>query len=140
MVNSPTNPGADDTYLGQGIAFPMRLSVQGNLQLTAAGQNIDEAIRLILKTRIGERVYRPDFGCRLSDLVFAPMNSQTLLMIRLCVEEALKKWEPRIILDAVETEPDPHRGLVTIVIRYHPKNSHDRRSLVYPFYLIPSNP
>lgn len=125
-------------HLGQGIAFPLRLNVQGGLQLTSEGRNIDESIRIILKTRMGERVYRPDFGSRLSELVFAPMNVQTLLMIRLCVEEALEKWEPRIILDSVETEPDPLRGRVSIVIRYHPKGSHDIFSLVYPFYLTPA--
>ncbi|NEQ95254.1 MAG: GPW/gp25 family protein [Cyanothece sp. SIO2G6] len=135
MAEPLSNAGTEHGPLGQGVGFPVRLSVQGNFQLTAGGHNLDESVRIILKTRVGERVYRPDFGCRLSDLVFAPMNGQTLLMIRLCVQEALEKWEPRIVLDEVATEPDPLRGLVNIVIRYHPKGSHDIRSLVYPFYL-----
>lgn len=130
-------PPTNLDHLGKGIAFPCRLNVQGNIQLTAAGHNVDESIFIILKTKIGERIYRPDFGCRLQELVFAPMNSETLLMIRLCVEEAIAKWEPRAILDAVTVTPYNDKGRVDILIQYHPKNTHDRRSLVFPFYLNP---
>lgn len=128
-----------DKYIGQGFAFPSRMSVQGGFQLSRSHTNIEESIYLILRTNIGERVYRPDFGSRLSELVFAPLNTQTLLLIRLYVEEALKLWEPRIILDDIQTEPDPVRGQVNIVINYFPKDNSERRSLVYPFYLLPSN-
>jgi|SRR6478672_9342004 phage baseplate assembly protein W len=133
MVEGTNNqqPG----YLGTGVAFPLRLTVQGGMQLSSAERNIEESIGIILRTDLGERVYRPNFGSRLSELVFAPMNTQTLLLLRLYVQEALEMWEPRIVLDTVRTDPDPVRGLVKILIEYHPKNSHDSRSLVYPFYL-----
>lgn len=125
-------------HLGQGWAFPLRVSVQGAVQLSAATRNLEESIRIILRTGLGERVYRPTFGSRLSELTFAPMNTQTLLLIRIYVQEALEMWEPRIVVDAVQTDPDPLRGRVDIVVDYHPKESHDRRSLVYPFYLLPA--
>ncbi|MGG6296318.1 GPW/gp25 family protein [Leptolyngbya sp. AN02str] len=125
-----------DAHLGQGIAFPMRTSVQGGVQLSAKGENLAQSIRLILQTRLGERVYRPDFGCRLSELTFAPMNIDTLLLIRLHVREALEKWEPRIVLNEVSTDPDPMRGRVDIIIHYHAKDSSHRRNIVYPFYLM----
>ncbi|MCT7948228.1 GPW/gp25 family protein [Ancylothrix sp. C2] len=124
-------------HLGSGLSYPLRINLQGNLQLSSATRNIEESIFLILGTKIGERVYRPTFGSRLSELVFAPMNTQTLMLIRLHVQQALEMWEPRIIVDGVYTEPDPMRGRVDILIEYHPKDSHDTRSLVYPFYLLP---
>lgn len=111
------------------------MSVQGGLQTSATTQSIEESIQIILRTRLGERVYRPDFGCRLSELTFAPMNLETLLLIRIYVEEALHLWEPRIVLDSVRTDADPMRGRVDILIEYHPKDSYDRRSLIHPFYL-----
>ncbi|HIK04674.1 MAG TPA: GPW/gp25 family protein [Trichormus sp. M33_DOE_039] len=122
-------------YIGAGFAFPLRVNVQGGVQLSAAEPNIEESIIIILRTDLGERVYRPNFGSRLSDLVFEPLSIQTLLLIRRYVEEALEMWEPRIILKQVRAEPDPIRGKVDIVIEYQPKNSPDLRSLVYPFYL-----
>jgi hypothetical protein len=125
------------SYLGQGIAFPVGVNIQGGLTLSATERNIEDAIHVILRTRPGERLYRPDFGSRLSELVFLPMNTQTLLLIRLYVEEALAMWEPRIVVDSVQTSPDPIRGRVDITINYHPKENRDPRSLVYPFYLLP---
>lgn len=122
-------------YLGRGWSFPLRVNLQGNLQTSFAIRNIEESIRIILGTKLGERVYRPNFGSRLSELVFAPMNTQTLLLIRIYIEEALEMWEPRIVLEGIDTDPDPLRGRIDITIRYRPKDSYESRSLVYPFYL-----
>lgn len=122
-------------HLGMGLRFPLQVNLQGSPQLSSDIRNIEESIGIILGTKLGERVYRPNFGSRLFELTFAPMNTQTLLLIRLHVEEALTMWEPRIVLDRVYTEPDPVRGRIDIIIEYHPKDSHDSRSLVYPFFL-----
>jgi len=70
-------------------------------------------------------------------MTFAPMNTDTLLLIRLHVQEALERWEPRIVLDQVLAEPDWENGRVNIVILYQAKETHQRRSVVYPFYLMP---
>jgi hypothetical protein len=122
-------------YIGAGLGFPLQVNVQGGVQLSTGTPNIEESIVIILRTDLGERVYRPNFGSRLSELVFEPMNVQTLMLIRLYVEQALEMWEPRIILKEVLADPDPIRGRVDIEIIYQPKNSLDTRSLVYPFYL-----
>ncbi|HAZ44404.1 MAG TPA: baseplate protein [Cyanobacteria bacterium UBA11369] len=122
-------------YIGTGLAFPLGINVQGGLQFSSDTQSIEESIVIILRTGLGERVYRPNFGSRLSELVFEPMSVQTLLMIRLYVEEALQMWEPRIVVKQVRTEPDPIKGRVDVEIIYQPKNRPDLRSLVYPFYL-----
>jgi uncharacterized protein len=125
-------------HLGTGISLPLRISPQGTIQLSSAEPNIEESIRIILRTDLGERVYRPDFGCRLSELAFAPLNTQTLRLIRLYVQEALDKWEPRIKVEEVLTDPDPVRGRIDIVLNYQVKDTYDSKSLVYPFYLAPS--
>ena len=122
-------------YIGAGFGFPLQVNVQGGIQLSTGTPNLEESIVIILRTDLGERVYRPNFGSRLSELVFEPMNVQTLMLIRLYVEQALEMWEPRIILKEVRADPDPIRGRVDIEIVYQPKNNLDTRSLVYPFYL-----
>jgi uncharacterized protein len=126
----------DRGYLGQGLAFPLRLNVQGGLQLSSAAQKVKESIWIILRTSLGERLYRPDFGSRLSELAFEPLNSTTMIQIRLYVVEALEVWEPRIEIDRVATEPDPVRGRVDIQIDYRLKDYPDLHSFVYPFYLV----
>ncbi|MEH1841130.1 MAG: GPW/gp25 family protein [Nostoc sp.] len=122
-------------YLGTGLSFPLQSNVQGGFKLSAEAQKVKESIWLILRTDLGERVYRPDFGCRLSELAFAPLNNDTLLRIRIYVLEALQKWEPRIDVDEVRADPDT-AGRVNITIDYRLKSYPDPYSFVYPFYLV----
>lgn len=123
-------------YLGTGLTFPLQLNVQGEIKLSAQAQKVKESIWIILRTGLGERVYRPNFGCRLAELTFAPLNTDTMLRIRLYILEALQIWEPRIIVDDVQTDPDPIRGRVDIIIDYRLKDYPDTYSFVYPFYLV----
>lgn len=125
-------------YLGKGWAFPLQINLQGGIQFSCEEQKVRESIWLILRTSLGERVYRPNFGSRLSELAFAPMNSETLLQIRIYVLEALEVWEPRIIIDEVSTDADPLRGKVDIIVDYKLKNYPDTYSFVYPYYLLSS--
>lgn len=128
--------GQQQEYLGRGWSFPLQLNVQGGINFSTEDEKVRESIWIILRTSPGERVYRPTFGCRLSELAFAPMNSDTLLQIRIYVTEALEVWEPRIVLDDVRAEADPILGKVDILIKYKLKNYPDVYSFVYPFYLI----
>jgi phage baseplate assembly protein W len=130
---------ADRDYLGRGISFPLRINIQGELKTDSGDRNLEESIATILNTKLGERVYRPNFGCRLSDLTFAPMNPQTILLARIYVEEALNRWEPRIKVTGVYAEPDPIKGRLDLKIQYQIKENNDRRNMVYPFYLLPPN-
>lgn len=52
----------------------------------------------ILRTPLGSRVGRRDYGSRLFELVDAPMNRNTLTDIYAAVAEALAQWEPRFRL------------------------------------------
>ncbi|MGK7944660.1 MAG: GPW/gp25 family protein [Microcystaceae cyanobacterium] len=130
-----TYSSASPDHIGKGFGFPMGVNIQGNLQTSSGIHNIEESIQIILGTQLGERVYRPDFGCRLGELTFSPMDNSTLLLIRLYVQTALERWEPRIMIDGIDTEADFNQGKVNIIINYHPLDSYDSRSLVYPFYL-----
>ena len=122
-------------HLGQGFSFPLSTSQQGGLALSAEQQSVRESIWLILLTEPGERLYRPTFGCRLSELAFAPINSETLMLMRIWVQEALEQWEPRIELVEVLARPRSDQGAVFIVINYRLRTTYARQSLVYPFYL-----
>ena len=126
--------------IGRGWAFPPKINQQGGLALTDEETDIQQAIRIILSTAPGERVMRPTFGSRLHELVFASVNQETLLLAQRYAEQALKMWEPRIELTTVDVTWDQQAndGLLLITLDYLIKTTHDRRTLVYPFYLIPA--
>jgi phage baseplate assembly protein W len=126
--------------IGSGWAFPPQVDPQGGMALTNERNEIQQSIWVILSTSPGQRVMRPSFGCRLQEMVFAPNNSHTTAQVRRYVEEALGMWEPRINLVQVRVKSDQQdAGRLIIEIEYEVKNTRDRRSLVYPFYLIPGD-
>ena len=129
-----TNP-----LIGKGWTFPVGVDGRGGIALAADTTDIDQAIVAILSTGIGQRVMRPDFGCKIHDLAFAPINAQTLGLVQRYVEEAIGWWEPRVDVVEVEVTTDPSMravGKLIINIRYRVRATQDERSLVYPFYLI----
>ena len=124
--------------IGRGWAFPPHLDHRGQIALVGDAEEIEQAIRIVLNTAPGQRVMRPEFGCRLHELVFAPNNGQTAGLAERYVREALGRWEPRIALERVLAEGDPDdRARLIITVQYRIKATHASRSLVYPFYLIP---
>lgn len=124
--------------IGKGWAFPPHLDHRGQIALVEGPTEIEQAIRIILSTVPGQRVMRPEFGCRLHELIFAPNNAQTAGLAERYVREALGRWEPRIALEQVTATVDPDdRACLLITIAYRIKATHSSRSLVYPFYLIP---
>ncbi len=123
-------------FLGQGLAFPLQVNPRGEIALVGGERDIEQAIRIILETMPGERVMRPDFGCRIWELVFAPRDPTTEGLLIHYVEQALTRWEPRIEVNEVKVSDDPVQdGVVLIEIHYTIKATHDERSIVHPFYI-----
>ena len=74
----------------------------GQLAFPDLERSVRDAIRVILSTRPGEQLMRPDFGGGLDRLLHAPNTVATRRQIRDLVQDALTRWERRILLDAVE--------------------------------------
>lgn len=132
MVNDLRNR----EFLGQGLAFPLQVNPRGEIALVGGERDIEQSIRIVLETMPGERVMRPDFGCRMWELVFAPRDPTTEGLLIHYVEQALARWEPRIEVDEVKVSDDPVQdGAMLIEINYTIKATHDERSIVHPFYI-----
>ncbi|WP_086668313.1 GPW/gp25 family protein [Lentzea kentuckyensis] len=125
-------------FIGRGLSFPVRTDATGSVALVDGDREIVESIRLILATAPGERPMRPEFGCAIHDLVFAPADSTTAGQIAYEVRQSLERWEPRIELtDVVVDFAEADNGTLLIDIRYTLSSTNDPRNLVFPFYVIP---
>lgn len=123
-------------FLGSGLNFPLRTDARGQLTLVTGKTDIEQAIRIILSTRPGERVMRPTFGCQANDLLFEPRSSTTISLLQEYVHDALRIWEPRIEViqvDVTTSEAEP--GALIAEVVYQIKATHDTRSIVYPFFI-----
>ena len=126
------------SFVGRGFSFPMGVNTDGGIRMTRGPEDLDASMRVILSTAPGERLMRPQFGCRIWDLIFEPVNFNTLGQMAEAAGEAIAQWEPRIDvldIDCVPDSLDPY--LVNIDITYKVRATNDRRNLVYPFYVIP---
>jgi uncharacterized protein len=127
--------------IGSGWRFPPNVDGRGGIALVSREQEIEEAIEIILSTPKGQRIMRPEFGCRIHELIFAPINAGTAAAVSHHVKEALAWWEPRIEVQDVTVDSDPNnQSCLLIYIAYRIRATHDERALVYPFYTIPGEP
>ncbi|GAA4224054.1 GPW/gp25 family protein [Actinomadura meridiana] len=118
----------------------MRVSASGGIVLVTGEREVEEAIRLVLATAPGERPTRPDFGCAIHDMVFAPVNEETAGRIAYEVRTSLDRWEPRIEVSDVVVTVAPDEGAALFIdIRYEIRGTNNPRNLVFPFYVIPSH-
>jgi phage baseplate assembly protein W len=124
-------------FLGKGWRFPVALNLTGGLSQSQYEENVRESLFVVLGTAPGERVMRPDFGCRIHDLMFAPNNDETAARAEYYCEEALLKYEPRlesVKCIAVPNKDEPNR--LDIRVQYQIAGQSERKNLVYPFYLL----
>lgn len=125
-------------FVGRGVAFPIAIDQTGSIAMTDGAADLNSSLRVILMTAPGERVMRPAFGCRIWELLFEPINANTIGLMTEAIREAVGRWEPRVELDDVVVEPDGQRaGAVSIRLDYRVRATNDRRNLVFPFYTIP---
>lgn len=152
-------PQERDKFLGRGWSFPPRfrqsasrtesttVGINGieedigtsRVELVEAREDIEQSLKILLSTRLGERIMRPTYGCNLSDFQFEPLNATVVGFIRDMVSTAMIYHEPRIQVDRVEVnqpiERDALEGKLLISIDYIIRITNSRFNFVYDFYL-----
>jgi uncharacterized protein len=126
----------DREFLGKGLRFPVSVNLNGGVSSSVLEENVRQCIFIILGTAPGERIARPDFGCRIHDLMFAPNNMITAGLAEVYCEEAIYKFEPRVQSVVCRAQPnadEPNR--LDVRIEYVIAGKNDKRNLVFPFYL-----
>lgn len=68
----------------------------GGIDTVADDEAIRQSLMLLISTRPGERVMRPEYGCDLSRLVFSPNDDTTAGLAIHFVRQAVERWEPRV--------------------------------------------
>jgi phage baseplate assembly protein W len=123
-------------FLGVGWKFPLQVTPDGKIAAAAQEQRIEESVYLILGTAKGERLMRPDFGCDIHGMVFAPNDGRTTPLVAHSVREALVANEHRIdVLDVSAESPPEQPNLLLIRVSYRIRANNAVGNLVYPFFI-----
>lgn len=127
----------EKSFLGKGFAFPLAVSeTTGRFLESSLEADVKQGIYLILMTRKGERVMRPEFGCGIFDFAFETLDFSITSQMESSVKTALALYEPRIKdVEVRVTIDDIHQGKVLINIQYVVRSTNNPYNLVYPFFI-----
>lgn len=127
------------SFLGKGLSFPLSVDPKtGKIAMVSHEEDIKQAIGIIIRTYIGERVTRSDFGSRAYDYVFESDSQDFSLSVVNEITAALVAWEPRIEDINVQTNMTEggDRSQAIVTVGYKVRSTNNYFNLVYPFYLL----
>ena len=100
------------------LDFPFHLDGRGRTATTGSDDHVRDLVEQVLFTSPGERVNRPDFGCGLKTLVFAPNSDALAAATQVLVRAALQRWlENEIQVEGVDVSAQDERLTVTVAYR-----------------------
>ena len=90
-----------------GINFPFQDSKDG--KYLSLSQTTDEEIRTdllhLILTRKGSRYYLPDFGTRIYEFIFEPMDGTTFEAIKSDIRDSIEKYIPNLTVNEITITP-----------------------------------
>jgi uncharacterized protein len=112
------------------IRYPFAIDAAfGRLaQETDYAEHVEQLMRQVLLTAPGERINRPDFGCGLKRMVFAPNSEVAATLAQVTVFEALNRWLSSVLVVS-EVKAEAHEERLEIRIVYTLKARQERRYL-----------
>jgi phage baseplate assembly protein W len=114
----------------------LQVTPTGRIDMVEEDESVRQAILMLIETVPGERVMRPDYGCNLDYLVFAPNDETTAGLAIHYVRVALDKWEPRIDILGLDAQRDPEKpGELDILLDYRVRASRRVEQLRLPVNL-----
>ena len=126
----------EDDFIGTGWSFPPAFDqAAGRVEMRSGIVDIEESLRIIFTTHLGERIMQPQFGAALDQHVFDPMNNSRLSYLEDQIKRAILYHEPRIDAESISVAPDEPEGRLLIAIGYRVRGANSRFNFVYPYYL-----
>ena len=119
-------------------AAGLRFTRRGSVEMVEGPEATRQAILLLISTRPGERVMRPDYGCLLHKLLFSPNDDTTAGLAIHYVQQAIERWEPRIEIMRLDASRDPHAEThLNILLEYRIKATQQIDLLSFAMNLEP---
>ena len=124
------------SILGRGWSFPPRFDSRQRAVMVDEESDIDESLRILFRTRQGERVMQHAYGTRLHQMVFEAASEQTFTEVADMVKKAVLFFEPRVEIERVEARrSEQDMGRLDVLLSYRIRSINTRHNLVYPLYL-----
>jgi phage baseplate assembly protein W len=99
------------------VDFPFHVDGRGRTAPAGYSDHVRDLIEQLLFTSPGERANRPDFGCGLLDLVFAPNSPELAVALQATIQAALQRWLGDLIT-VEELEVASEEATLRVTLRY----------------------
>lgn len=126
------------TFLGIGWKFPPTFDKRiKSVEMVSEEEDIRQSLYILLSTKQGERIMRPDYGSDVQTMIFEPIDANTTTYLKESIRRAVLYFEPRITLDEVHVEEDDEEdGLLHVSLEYTIRKTNTRTNMVYPYYIL----
>lgn len=94
---------------------------------------VKRSVRNLVLTDKYERRLSPAIGSNIRSILFEPMDGRTAIQLRDYIDETVRNYEPRAILEGIVVEPDYDRQSYYVSIRFRIINIEEPVTL--DFYL-----
>ncbi|QPJ62399.1 MAG: GPW/gp25 family protein [Candidatus Nitronauta litoralis] len=110
--------------------FPFTIDERGRSASTNEDDHVRDLIFQVLFTSPGERVNRPEFGCGLKQLVFAPGSDALAAATEQLVHGSLIRWlDPVVAVEEVTVEIDDAE--LKVRVGYSRRDTGEKREDVF---------
>lgn len=112
------------------IKYPFEIDASlGRLAVeTDFGAHVDQLLRQLLLTDPGERINRPDFGCGIRRMLFAPNSEANASLLQVTVYQAIQKWLSSVV-HVGEVKVSTRDEVLEVRVVYALKATQERRYL-----------
>jgi phage baseplate assembly protein W len=108
------------------VRYPYQFDNRGYTATADEDTWIRGLIEQVLFTAPGERVMRPDFGCGIAQLVFAPNSPELAATTQFIVQGALQQWLGNLItIEAVDVLAE--ESTLRVAVQYIVRRSQKRQ-------------
>ena len=112
------------------LDLPLTFDIRGRTAESGDDDHVRDLIRLVLFTSPGERVNRPDFGCGLKQLVFAPASDALAAATQQLVHASLLRWLNDVIL-VERTDVRIGEGSIEVTVVYARRDTGEQQEDVF---------
>lgn len=120
-ISNPTTKNRDYVY------NDINSNLLANSNKTDTRNNSDAdavlgSIKNLFMYKPGQRILTPEYGMDFSNLIYQPMNDKTAEAIGITIQNALKKWEPRVIISRIDIDPDYEDNTYYVKVSFRIRN------------------
>ncbi|MEH1924301.1 GPW/gp25 family protein [Nostoc sp.] len=112
------------------IDFPFHFDRYHRTASTSDASHIRDLIEQLLFTTPGERVNRPDFGCGVLSLIFAPNSPELATAMQITIQASIEHWLSDLI-DLQTLEVTSVDASLYIVVEYFVQSSGESQTATF---------